>query len=122
MRTNNLIINDTDIIELFMRKDVEEILITTDLKAFNLTEEESSIKTIDDFDWVELVDFGMKNIICTEFYYVEKVPYNKVTAVLVRYSDADKYGNEVETFINKNFSEAINSRMEDWCSIIQNNN
>ena len=107
MKTNNLIINDTDIIELFMRKDVEEILIITDLRAFNLTEEESSIKTIEDFDWVELVDFGMENIICTEFYYVVKVPYNKVTAVLVRYSDADKYGNEVEIFINKNFKKLV---------------
>lgn len=121
MGANNLIINNRDIIELFMRKDVEEILITTDLRAFNLTEENSGLGTleiIENCDWVELVDFGMKNIICTEFYYVEKVPYNKVTAVLVRYSDADKYGNEVETFINKNFSEAINSRVEDWCSII----
>jgi|14_taG_2_1085336.scaffolds.fasta_scaffold00990_3 hypothetical protein len=109
MRTKDLIINDTDIIELFMRKDVEEILITTDLRAFNLTEENFGLKIIENCDWVELVDFGMKNIICTEFYYAEKVPYNKVTAVLVRYSDADKYGNEVETFINKNFSETIKS-------------
>jgi len=112
-----LILNNTDIKKLFMNDGVDEILVTTDIEAFNLTEEESSIKTIEDFNWIELVDFGMKNIICTEFHYVDKVPYNKVTAVLVRHSDADKYGNEVETFINKNFSEAINSRMEDWCSI-----
>ena len=105
MGANNLIINDTDIIKLFMRKDVEEILITTDLRAFSGL---GTLEIIENCDWVELVDFGMKNIICTEFYYVEKVRYNKVTAVLVRYNDADKYGNEVQTFINKNFSESIN--------------
>ena len=110
MKTQELYLNETNIKASFMREDVSEILITTDLVAFNLTEGDSGLGTleiIENCDWVELVDFGMKNIICTQDWYVEKVPYNKVTAVLVRYNDADKYGNEVETFINKNFSEAI---------------
>ena len=79
-------------------------LITTDLEAFNLVE---LVSAIEDFNWNEVVDFGLKNIICDWMLQVEKVSYDKVTAVIVRYNDADKYGNEVETFINKNFSEVI---------------
>lgn len=111
MKNQELYLNETNIIALFMREDVYQILITTDLEAFNLSEENITsvelVSAIEDFYWNRVVDFGLKNIICDWMQHIEEVPYDKVTAVLVRYNDADKYGNEVETFINKNFSEVI---------------
>tara|TARA_R110000764_G_scaffold31668_1_gene72330 strand:- start:236 stop:583 length:348 start_codon:yes stop_codon:yes gene_type:complete len=111
MKNQELILNNTNIKALFMREDVSEILITRDLEAFNLSEENSTtleiISAIEDFEWFVVVDFGLKNIICDWMMNIEKVPYDKVTAVIVRYNDADKDGNEVETFINKNFTEVI---------------
>ena len=64
MKNQNLYINDTDIKELFMNDKVDEILLTTDLEVFNMTEENCNLETIDDCDWNAIVDFGMKNIIC----------------------------------------------------------
>ena len=111
MKNQELILNDTNIKALFMREDVWKILITRDLEAFNLSEENITsvelVSAIDDFEWFDVVDFGLTHIICDWMMNIEEVPYDKVTAVLVRYNDADKYGNEVETFINKNFSEVI---------------
>ena len=105
MKNQELYLNDTDIKALFMDADVDEILLTTDTEVFNSTEIDSQI--IEDLHWVEVVDFGMKNIITDEFNLVGKVSYDEVSAVLVRYNDEDKYGNEVETFINKNITEVI---------------
>lgn len=97
-----LVLNNTDIKALFMNDGVDEILVTTDIEALNLTEEESSIKTIEDFSWIEIADFGMKNIIASEYFMTTKVGYDEVCAVIIRYTDTD-----AETFINKNFTEVI---------------
>ena len=95
--------DQTDIKALFMNDNVSEILITTDIEAFNLTEQESNIETIEDFRWNALVDFGMKNIIVSEFYYATEVKYDEVCAVIIRYNNTDS-----ETFINNNKNFTIN--------------
>ena len=87
-----------DIKEIFMQDDIDEILVTQDIPAFNLKEEDANADVVEDFNWISVVDFGMKNIVCEAFYQVETVAYDKVTAVIVRYNDTD-----CETFINKNF-------------------
>tara|TARA_R110000796_G_scaffold901_6_gene3443 strand:- start:2422 stop:2745 length:324 start_codon:yes stop_codon:yes gene_type:complete len=103
MINQKLIINGTDIIKLFMRDEVNEILITSDIEALLLTEEESSINTIEDFYWSEIVDFGMNYIIVLNHDFdADKVSYDKVYAVMVSYTDT-----YAETFINNNFTEVI---------------
>ena len=104
MRKQELILNETDIKALFMNDNVAEICRTRDIKAFNLTEQESNDETIEDFKWTTIVDFGMKNIISEEFFQVEKVSYDEVCAVKVEWKGND----ETQTFINKNFTKIIN--------------
>tara|TARA_R110001592_G_scaffold334871_1_gene619371 strand:- start:316 stop:645 length:330 start_codon:yes stop_codon:yes gene_type:complete len=99
MKTKELILNGTDIQALFMSDNVDEILVTEDIEALNLTEATDKDE-IDDLEWQEIFDFGLKNIITADFgYYAHKVAYDKVTAVIIRYYDyAD--GADAETFIN----------------------
>ena len=101
MKNQELIFSNSsrfdDIKEIFMQDDIDEILVTQDIPAFNLKEEDALLDH--DFNWISIVDFGMKNIICNcGFDEIEKVAYDKVTAVIVRYDGTDS-----ETFINKNF-------------------
>ncbi len=77
-----------------MSDAVEEILITTDLDALNLDESTQ----VDHIDFACIVDFGLKGIIVDVGWHEwDRVKYDKVTAVIVRYHDAD----DVETFINE---------------------
>ncbi len=101
MNTNELIFGDNNIKELFLTDRVDEILITTDAEAFNMTEGFDSIKMMDDLDWSVVIDFGLKNIICEfQSFQFHKVAFADVTAVCVRWNDCD----DVETIINKNGS------------------
>lgn len=95
MDNTDLILHDNENIkELFMSDAVEEILITTDLKGLSLDESSQ----VGDIDWAYIVDFGLKGIIVDVGWYEwDRVKYDKVTAVIVRYHDAD----DVETFINE---------------------
>lgn len=79
-----LILNNIDIKSKFVNdKNVEEILITTDTEAFN-----SLTNYMDDFEWKEVVEFGMKRIVVSPFYSeFELVDYDKVTAVCIRYNN-----------------------------------
>ena len=80
-------------------KSVDEILITTDAEAFNMTEGFDT----DDLDWVEVIDFGVKNIIAGACgFEFQKVAFEDVTAVIIRWTDFD----DVETIVNKNGSWA----------------
>ncbi len=101
MNTKELILNGTDIKELFMNDNVEEILITTDIEALNVTEITDKDE-IDDLHWQEIFDFGLKNIITADVgYYANKIAYDKVTAVIIRYNNSTPLrGAEAETFIN----------------------
>lgn len=96
MNTNELIFGDNNIKNLFVTDRVDEILITTDAEAFNMTEGFDS----DDLEWDEVIDFGMKNIIVDWCSLIKKVAFEDVTAVCVRWNDCDN----VETIINKNGS------------------
>jgi len=89
-----IMVYNTDIKELFMSDAVAEILITTDLKGLSLDESSQ----VGDIDWACIVDFGLKGIVVNVGWYEwDRVKYDKVTAVIVRYHDAD----DVETFINE---------------------
>ena len=97
MDNTDLILHDNENIkELFMSDAVEEILITTDSDALILDESSQ----VGDIDWACIVDFGLKGIVVDVDggCYWARVKYDKVTAVIVRYHDAD----DVETFISKN--------------------
>jgi len=78
-----LILNNIDIKSKFVNdKNVEEILITTDAEAF------STLTNHEDFEWKEVVEFGMKRIVVSPFYSeFELVDYDKVTAVCIRYNN-----------------------------------
>ena len=104
MKTKELILNGTDIKELFMNDNVDEIWITTDTKAFNFAYQELDTEMDDCLEWERLVDFGMKNIIADCFCQVLEVSYDKVCAVKVEW----KGNYETVTFINKNFTKKIN--------------
>ena len=100
MNTNELIFGQYNIKEIFANnKRVDEILITTDAKAFNMTEGFDT----DDLGWNEVIDFGVKNIIAGYCgFQFQKVAFEDVTAVIIRWTDVD----DVETIINKNGSWA----------------
>jgi len=104
MKTKELILNGEDIKELFMDNNVDEIWITTNTKAFNLTEQELDTEMDECLGWERLVDFGMKNIIADWCCQVLEVSYDKVYAVKVEW----KGNYETVTFINKNFTKIIN--------------
>lgn len=93
-----IMVHDTDIKELFMSDAVAEILITTDPKGLSLDESSQ----VGDIDWAWIVDFGLKGIIVDDGWAdwernVWHIDHDKVTAVIVRYRDAD----DVETFIRE---------------------
>ena len=51
-----------------------------------------------DIDWFKVIELGIKKIVISEGWGSwDFVSYDKVTAVIVRYHDAD----DVETFINE---------------------
>tara|TARA_R110000803_G_scaffold187779_1_gene250119 strand:+ start:474 stop:743 length:270 start_codon:yes stop_codon:yes gene_type:complete len=86
MNTNELIFGQKNVKNIFANnKRVDEILITTDAEAFNMTEGFDT----DSLDWVEVIDFGV-------------VAFEDVTAVNIRWTDVE----DVETIINKNGSWA----------------
>ena len=97
-----LILNNTDIKKLFMNEKVVGIFVSTDFEAKNLTKQDASIETIEDFEWMEVVDFGLKNIVASHFMMATKVSYDDVSAVRILWNDKDD-----ETFINNNFTEVI---------------
>lgn len=120
---NELILNEGssgDIKRLFMRRDVLNIQVTTDLWAYDLDLEFDSEKdayvmenegvksglemtcsqdmnTGCNFSFV--VDFGMKKIITSNEWGADftRLNYDKVTAVIVQFEDGRTQ------FINKNF-------------------
>jgi hypothetical protein len=100
MKTNELIFGQKNIKDIFANdKRVDEILITTDAEAFNMTEGFDT----DNLDWVEVIDFGVKNIIADACgFQFQKVAFEDVTAVNIRWTDVD----DVETIVNKNGSWA----------------
>lgn len=100
MKTTELIFGQKNIKDIFANdKSVDEILITTDAEAFNMTEGFDT----DDLDWVEVIDFGVKNIIAGACgFEFQKVAFEDVTAVIIRWTDFD----DVETIVNKNGSWA----------------
>jgi hypothetical protein len=57
----NLILNNTDIKEYFANNSFDEMLVTTELKAFN------NLENHDDLDWEEVVEFGVKKVVTTPF-------------------------------------------------------
>ncbi len=97
-----LILNNTDIKKLFMNEKVVGIFVSTDFEAKNLTKQDASIETIEDFEWMEVVDFGLKNIVASHFMMATKVSYDDVSAVRILWNDKDD-----ETFINNNFTEDL---------------
>lgn len=100
MKTTELIFGQKNIKDIFANdKTVDEILITTDAEAFNMTEGFD----VGELDWVEVIDFGVKNIITGAWgLQPQKIALEDVTAVSIRWTDFD----DVETIVNKNGSWA----------------
>ena len=100
MKSKELIFGQKNIKDIFANdKRVDEILITTDAEAFNMTEGFDT----DNLDWVEIIDFGVKNIIAYACgHQFQKVAFEDVTAVNIRWADVD----DLETIVNKNGSWA----------------
>jgi len=98
-----LILNNVDIKSKFVNdKNVEEILITTDAEALD------ALTNYEDFEWNEVVEFGMKRIVVSPFYAeFDLVDYDKVTAVCIRYNngldeDTELVVNHKEELLRKN--------------------
>lgn len=80
MSNNELILNNTDIINLYwMNKDslgIDAIEITTDLNAFSDID-----YAMDEAEFQEVAEFGRKWIISNEDGQVKFIEYDKVTGV-----------------------------------------
>lgn len=122
---NELLLNETDIKALFMKKNVENIQVTTDMWAYHLdlkfdaqkdayvmvnrsrvgevknNEEMTCSPDMNTGCNFQLVaEFGMKNVVVYDRVYTtspKMIEYDYVTAVIVTYDDGRKQ------FINKNF-------------------
>ncbi len=122
---NELILNETwsgDIKALFMRRDVENIQVTTDMWAYHLDLKFDSEKNAyvmnntgrvgekkhnEEMDgspdmntgcrFNQVAEFGMKNVVVLQETGWELVGYDYVTAVIVTFEDGRR------KFINKNF-------------------
>ena len=115
---NELILSETDIKALFMKKDVANIQVTTDMWGFHLdlkfdseknayVMENEGVKSGLEMDgspdmntgcnFNQVAEFGMKNAVVLLKTGWELVGYDYVTAVIVTYEDGRRQ------FINKNF-------------------
>ena len=110
MRTKDLIINDTDIIELFT-KDCPglgvKIYLTNDVEASNINKQNFTQESFQESGiwWYNLLDLGRYKIIagyCDEVHWIR---YDEVTAVIVH--EMASRGKDKKTFINKNFKQLV---------------
>jgi len=91
----NLILNNTDIKEYFANNSFDEMLVTTELKAFN------NLESHEDLDWEEVVEFGVKKVVTTPFAYeYSTIDYDKITAVCIRFDNG--VHDDTEIVINHN--------------------
>jgi len=94
-KMRNLILNNTDIKEYFANNSFDEMLVTTDLKAFN------NLENHDDLDWEEVVEFGVKKVVTTPFAHeYSTIDYDKITAVCIRFDNG--VHDDTEIVINHN--------------------
>jgi len=133
---NELLLSETDIKALFMKKNVLNIQVTTDMNAYHLDlkfDSEKNAYVMVNRSRVEypknneemtcsqdmntgcnftfVVDFGMKKIITSSYErgdHMEIYNYDRVTAVIVQYEDGRTQ------FINKNF--IWSETPENWMS------
>ena len=104
MTKHKFITNQADIKELLKFKNVEEVLITTDIEAFDLLKKDEGSNSItDSFNWVEMVELNVENIIVENRNATEEIAYKDVTALCIVLESCPRT-NDVELFINKNFS------------------
>lgn len=91
----NLILNNTDIKEYFANNSFDEMLVTTELKAFN------NLENHYDLDWEEVVEFGVKKVVTSPFYgEYSTIDYDKITAVCIRFDNG--VHDDTEIVINHN--------------------
>lgn len=85
-----------------LNKNVEEVLITTDVKAFDL--EDVNRLTVENFEWEEVRGLHMRGI----RLYDSVINYNEVKAVIIEWNYIVNRSNEVNTtFINSKVVENI---------------
>jgi len=107
MRTKDLIINDTDIIELFT-KDCPDlgvrIYLTNDVEASNISKQNFTHESFEESGlwWYNLLDLGRHKLIAGIYDEVHWISYDEVTAVIVHDRTSDK-----KTFINNNFKQIL---------------
>lgn len=85
-----------------LNKDVEEVLITTDAKAFDL--EDVNLLTVENFEWEEVRGLHTREI----RLYDSVINYKEVKAVIIEWNYIVNRSNEVNTtFINSKVVENI---------------
>lgn len=86
----NLILNNTDIKEYFLKDNLREMLVTTDVKA------QHGLDNHENFDWEEVIEFGMKKVVTETFTYeYSTIEYGDITAVCIRFDNGAHDDTEV---------------------------